>query len=139
MITSAIALAEKAVNAQPDSDQFLNTLGAVLYRAGRHEDAIERLAELDRRRETADGTAESSPAYTWYFLAMAHKKAGNDEQAQEYLKKATKRTDEVLADKENPRPGTAKSRWRFFARRRRQPSVSVTKSCPTPIRNLTWR
>ncbi|NQT13026.1 MAG: tetratricopeptide repeat protein, partial [Planctomycetes bacterium] len=47
-----LALAAKAVEAQPDSDQSLNTLGAVLCRAGRHDDAIERLTELDRRRET---------------------------------------------------------------------------------------
>ena len=97
-----LALATKAVEAQPDSDQFLNTLGAILYRAGRHDEAIERLTELDRRRETADGDVQSSPAYTWYFLAMAHQKAGNAEQAREYLNKANQSTDEVLADEENP-------------------------------------
>ena len=99
---TVLAFATKAVEAQPDSDQFLNTLGAILYRAGRHDEAIERLTELDRRRETADGAVQSSPAYTWYFLAMAHQKAGNVEQAREYLNKANQRTDEEFADKEKP-------------------------------------
>jgi tetratricopeptide (TPR) repeat protein len=99
---SPIALASKAVEARPESDQALNALGAVLYRAGRHGEAIERLAELDRRLSDADGASASSPAYTWYCLAMAHKKAGDEEQAREYLKKANAWTDKVLADKTNP-------------------------------------
>jgi tetratricopeptide (TPR) repeat protein len=97
-----LACAKKAVEARPESDQFLNTLGAILYRAGRNDQAIERLTELDQRRETADGTVQSSPAYTWYFLAMAHQKASNAEQPREYLNKANQWTDEVLADEENP-------------------------------------
>ena len=98
----AIAMANKAVQAQPESDQFLNTLGAILFRAGRHEEAVKRITELDRWLENPDHTAQTSPAYTWYFLAMAHKKAGNEEQAKEYLNKATKWADDVLDDKEHP-------------------------------------
>ena len=97
-----VASAAKAVEALSDSDQFLNTLGAILFRAGRHDEAIARLTELDRRRETADGDVQSSPAYTWYFLAMAHQKAGNADQAREYLNKANQSTDKALADEENP-------------------------------------
>lgn len=97
-----VALSEKAVHAKPENDQYLNTLGAILYRAGRYDEAIERLTELDRRRETADGAVQSSPAYTWYFLAMAHQKAGNEDQAREYLNKANQSTDKTLDDEENP-------------------------------------
>jgi tetratricopeptide (TPR) repeat protein len=105
-----LASATKAVEAQPDSEKFLNTLGAILYRSGRHDEAIERLTELDHRRETAVTvesyptytTVQLSPAYTWYFLAMAHHKAGNAEQAREYLNKANQWTDKVLADGQNP-------------------------------------
>jgi len=99
---AVVGRAAKAVKARPDSDRFLNTLGAILYRANRHQEAIERLSELDRRREKPDRAAKSSPAYTWYFLAMAHKKAGNAEQARQYLNKANQWADEVLADEENP-------------------------------------
>ena len=97
-----LALAAKAVEACPDSDQCLNTLGAILYRAGRHEEAIKWLAELDRPVEGPDAKADSSPAYTWYFLAIVHKKVGNEEKAREYLEKANQATRESLADKENP-------------------------------------
>jgi tetratricopeptide (TPR) repeat protein len=99
-LAKAVKAAEHAVSEEPNSDQQLKTLGAVLYRAGRYEEAVERLTELDRRRETADGAVQSSPAYTWYFLAMAHQEAGNAEQAREYLNKANQWTDRVLADKE---------------------------------------
>jgi tetratricopeptide (TPR) repeat protein len=97
-----LACATKAVEAQPHTDQFLNTLGAILYRAGRQEEAIEWLTELDRHSGGGDAKASSSPGYTWYFLAMVHKKTGNDEQAREYLDKANAWTDEALADEENP-------------------------------------
>lgn len=99
-----LACIAKAVEARPKSDQFLNTLGAVLYRAGRHEEAVKRLSELDRRWERPDLARPSPPAYTWYFLAMAHRKAGNQEQARAYLNKANQSTDQELADPKNPPP-----------------------------------
>jgi tetratricopeptide (TPR) repeat protein len=49
-----IALATQAVDAQSDIDAFLSTLGAILYRAGRQDEAIEPLQEVDLRREVAD-------------------------------------------------------------------------------------
>jgi tetratricopeptide (TPR) repeat protein len=98
-----VAYATKTVEARPGCDQFLNTLGAILYRAGRHEAAIEWLTELDRPQQHPAARADSSPAYIWYFLAMAHKKAGHDEQAREYLNKAKQRTEE-LAEKQDPLP-----------------------------------
>ena len=61
-----------------DSDRFLNTLGAILHRASRHDEALERLRELERRLEKPDLlNAESAPAYAEYFLAMAHHKVGH--------------------------------------------------------------
>jgi serine/threonine protein kinase/tetratricopeptide (TPR) repeat protein len=112
----AVALAEKALNARPESRQFLNTLGAVLYRAGRHKQAIKRLTQLDRRRGAVDDIVEfylphtwdsratayhTSPAYTWYFMAMAYHKAGNAEQAREYLAKANAWTHQSLTAEKN--------------------------------------
>jgi WD40 repeat protein len=99
-----IRLAEQAVEADPESETYLDTLGVVLYRAGRAEEAVERLTEANKRFEAHDSESTSSPAYTWYFLAMAHQKAGHVEQAREYLNKANQRTDEESADKEKPPP-----------------------------------
>ncbi len=44
---TAIALANKAVQSDPKSAMYLNTLGAVLYRAGRFDEALARLSEAD--------------------------------------------------------------------------------------------
>ena len=94
-----VACATKAVEAQPDSDQFANTLGAILYRADRHEAAIEWLTEATRPLQRADAEESSAPAYTWYFLAMAYRTTGNDQGAQEALNKANQSMDQELAGK----------------------------------------
>ena len=47
-LSQAITLANKASKKRPNDDLFQNTPGAVLYRAGRFEEAIERLTEADR-------------------------------------------------------------------------------------------
>jgi eukaryotic-like serine/threonine-protein kinase len=55
------------------------TLGAVLYRAGRFEDAVQRLREgirLGNRR---------GEALDWAFLAMAHQKLGHRDEARRWL------------------------------------------------------
>jgi tetratricopeptide (TPR) repeat protein len=109
-----IACATKAVEAQPESDQLLNTLGAILYRAGRRDEAIRRLTELDQRRETKDGAVQSSPAYTWYFLAMAHHEAGHAERTREYMKKANQWTDKALAEEDNPAPWNRRATLEIF-------------------------
>ena len=42
-----VALAERAVELDPDNDFHLKTLGAVLYRAGRFDEALAKLNEAD--------------------------------------------------------------------------------------------
>jgi tetratricopeptide (TPR) repeat protein len=61
----------------------LNTLGAVLYRAGRHEEAI---AQLGRsiKAHGAGGTP-----YDFLFLAMAHHRLGQREKALTWLARAS--------------------------------------------------
>ena len=100
----AIELAKAAVEKDGENVQFQGTLGAILYRAARHEEARDRLSALAKQLEEPDSKADSSPAYCWYFLAMAHKAAGQDQEAREYLAKANAWTDKVLADEENPPP-----------------------------------
>ena len=45
---------------------------------------------------------EFSPAYTWYFLAMAHQALGHQEDARTWLDKANQWTEQVLGDEEEP-------------------------------------
>jgi WD40 repeat protein len=72
---------EQAIGPKPDANQ-LNTLGAVLYRAGRFEDAVKRLEEAIARRDKV-GTVPD-----WLFLAMAHQRLGHADEARKWLKKA---------------------------------------------------
>jgi transposase len=71
---------ERAIGPKPDAGQ-LDTLGAVLYRPGRFEDAVKRLEEAVARRDKV-GTAPD-----WLFLAMAHQRLGHADEARPWLKK----------------------------------------------------
>jgi tetratricopeptide (TPR) repeat protein len=62
----------------------LNTLGAALYRAGRLEDAVQRLSEAVRAHGR-DGTYAD-----WLFLAMAHQRLGHAAEARRWLEKAVR-------------------------------------------------
>jgi WD40 repeat protein/tetratricopeptide (TPR) repeat protein len=79
-----IALAELAVaNALPGAKSgVLNTLGAILYRAGRHRDAVARLHEGIRARNGEAGV------HDWIFLAMAHHRLGEIGESRKSLAKA---------------------------------------------------
>jgi len=110
-----VRLAEQAVEADPDSYGYLKTsygylktLGAILYRAGQFEDAVERLTEANNLIEDPDTESESSPAYAWYFLAMAHHKLEHDAEAKKWLQKATEWTDKVIHEDEE---GTTTLAW----------------------------
>jgi eukaryotic-like serine/threonine-protein kinase len=102
----AIALAKQAVESDPKSSFYLNALGAVLYRAGRLKEAIQRLSEADGL--VKDTKSRSSPTYIWYFLAMAHHKLENDAEAEKRLDKAVKWTAKVLREHEE---GTSTLAW----------------------------
>jgi tetratricopeptide (TPR) repeat protein len=73
-----LAVRSAAANERPN---VLNTLGAVLYRAGRFQEAIGRLEEGIRTRK-GEGMGQD-----WVFLAMAHHRLGEKEKARAYLAK----------------------------------------------------
>ena len=58
--------------------------------------------------EEQDATSKTSPAYTWYFLAMVHHKLGHEAEAEKWLDKATEWTDKVVREDEQ---GTAPLAW----------------------------
>ena len=80
-LTQPLRLAEKAVAGKPTND-YLNTLGIALYRAGQFEPAIQRLNEAIRVHGK-EGTAAD-----WLFLAMAHHRLGKADEARKWLDKA---------------------------------------------------
>jgi tetratricopeptide (TPR) repeat protein len=93
-----ITLAQRSVELDSDNVVFhLNTLGAVLYRAGQFDEALAQLneAELQQRDPSRAGT--HSPAYTWYFLAMTHDRLGHRDEAHKWYEKAAAWTNKILA------------------------------------------
>ena len=81
-----LALAELAVSraAPVAKHHALNTLGALLYRAGRYREAVGRLEEGLR---AAKGQAV---AQDWLFLAMAHHRLGEEAEARRSLARLAK-------------------------------------------------
>jgi hypothetical protein len=74
----AIALAGEAAQADPGCATYFNTLGAAHYRGGDFPAAI---AALGRAIDLSEG----GTAFDHLFLAMAHAKLGDQEQAEHWL------------------------------------------------------
>jgi serine/threonine protein kinase/WD40 repeat protein/Tfp pilus assembly protein PilF len=88
-----ITLAEKRLAAHPKNCDCLQNLGAVLYRAGRFDEAAKRLTEAhDAYPETANPTG--SLIYTWLFQAMTQHRLGHGDEARRWLDKAVKDIDQ---------------------------------------------
>ena len=101
-IAEAVKLAEQGLERGYKTDLDFVNLGTILYRAGRFEEAIEKLEELDAIWEKESRLPSMvSPAYAWFFLAMAHHQLDQREEAEKWLAKANKRAEQELAG--NPR------------------------------------
>ena len=84
-----VALAAAAVASDPNDGRFSNTLGAALYRAGRFDDAVAKLNQVNAAWEqAATKPIDYSPAYSWFFLALAHQQLGHAEEARRWFDKA---------------------------------------------------
>ena len=81
----------------------------MLYRAGRMEEAAPAThggrASLCRTRVNC---SNSSPAYTWFFLAMTHHRLGDADEAKKWFDKATAWTDKIVTEADE---GIADLRW----------------------------
>ncbi len=95
-----IALAEKAVKSDPAIGARMRCLGAILYRAGKLDQAIQRLMEADQLA-ASDPHSAWTRAYTWLFLAMAHHRLGQYDEALAWVGKAVELTDKVTQDNED--------------------------------------
>ena len=71
---AAVAMAQRMVEQCPNAEVYWNTLGAAYYRAGDDASAV---AALDHATALGGGTA-----FDDVFLAMAHARLGDHEQAE---------------------------------------------------------
>jgi tetratricopeptide (TPR) repeat protein len=78
-----VALAEAARAPAPEDANILNTYGAVLFRAGRDEDAVKQL-----NASLAKSLSGLVTAADQLFLAMAHHRLGHADEAQKSLDQA---------------------------------------------------
>src|SRR5262249_19322001 len=77
----AVALARMAVGRSPQAGVYWNTLGAAHYRAGDCQAAVGALNKSVQLRSGGD-------AFDWFFLAMAHWKLGNKDEARKWYDRA---------------------------------------------------
>src|SRR5262249_46078771 len=80
-LAQAVRLAEKAVAGKRIFTN-LNTLGIALYRAGQLDLSIQRL------NEAVQVHGKGGTAYDWLFLAMAHHRLGQADEARKWMEKA---------------------------------------------------
>jgi len=78
----ALDLARRALKASPDSGWAFNTLGLAAYRAGHWDEAIDSLNSAVQ----IDGNADPT---NFFFLAMAHWRRGDKDDAQSFLERGT--------------------------------------------------
>jgi tetratricopeptide (TPR) repeat protein len=92
--TRPVQLAERALAKDANDPAYHDTLGAALYRAGRFPEAVRQLGEAS----TLKPNPKTSPRYAWLFLAMAHHRQGNTDEARRWLDKAVHGLDSELAE-----------------------------------------
>ena len=106
-ITRAVESASRAVQLAPDRFYYRDTFGAILYRAGQFNAAIEQLRESMRIQEKQSEAGQGAPtskqveeqratpmAFDWLFLAMAQHKLGHGDEAEVQLDKVVRSMEE---------------------------------------------
>ena len=100
-----VDLAEKSLAADPKNFDKLHHLGAVLYRAGRFEEAARRLTEAEAAFQEARNP-RSTITYTRLFQAMTRHRLGPPDEARRLLKKAMEAIDQPPEKPRDPNAGT---------------------------------
>ncbi len=96
--------------AAPGKHATMNTLGAILYRAGRFEEAVKRLDEA-RKADKQGGNVTD-----WLFLAMAHQRLKHADEAKRCLGKAVALMDRPGGKDTPPLAWQRKVTWQLLRR-----------------------
>jgi serine/threonine protein kinase/tetratricopeptide (TPR) repeat protein len=93
-----LGYAQDLLEKEPKNIGYLTSLGSVLFRAGRFEEAAARLAKANAAYQSGNGDG-GSPLYPQIFLAMAHHKLGHAEEARRWLAEARSRIEKEPLEK----------------------------------------
>lgn len=80
--TVPLRLIETACQSSPGNYSYIDTFGWALYRAGRHDEAIQRFNDV------VDGLKTKTYAASCFGLAMAHQRLGHTAEARRWLARA---------------------------------------------------
>jgi serine/threonine protein kinase/tetratricopeptide (TPR) repeat protein len=105
-----VALAGKSLAKAPANYDYLTTLGAAFYRAGRYEEAAKRLDEAITVYKP-EARFRQTVAYSWFFLAMAHQRLGQADEARKWLDKAVQWMDQAGQEKEQDAASKTPMPW----------------------------
>jgi WD40 repeat protein len=112
-----VDLMRDRVRSSPENPEYRPYLGALLFRAGRHQEAIDEFREALKPEE---GRAVAS---TFLFLAMAHHHLGHADEARKSLKQAVQ-----ILEKEQPLDWFPKLRLQLL----RREAEALLKGPPKP-------
>jgi superkiller protein 3 len=116
----AATLVRKAIALQPKDGNFYNTLALAEYRRGRWDEAI---AASEQSIKLSDGVDASN----WFFLAMAHARKGEKDEAITWFDKAVGWTKEKA-----PKNQELLSFWSEAAQLLGRPGPALLKKANTP-------
>jgi Flp pilus assembly protein TadD len=97
----ALVLAQRLHAENPQDHNLLNTLGALLYRVGEYQAAVEKLSQAVQARNQTGSVTD------WLFLAMANHRLGQTNLAKTWLAKAVQFIEQVEQQPTIPGPGWA--------------------------------
>ncbi len=93
-LSQVVTLAQRAYESNLKKPDYLATLGAALYRAGRFDEAKKRFAEAIEA--TPSGSSDLyAVTYSHLFLAMALRRLGRPEEARQWLNQAVQTIDKT--------------------------------------------
>jgi hypothetical protein len=98
-LDKVVELAKLAVERGGGTYENRPLLGAILYRAGKFDEALQQLSNLAAEWEQGNSMpTDTSPAYIWFFQAMVHHQLGSSDEAKYWFDKAVKWSEEELQD-----------------------------------------
>jgi tetratricopeptide (TPR) repeat protein len=100
-------LARRAASLDKQSYPFARAYGAALFRARDYETAVKQL-------ETAGALQKGSSPSVWLFLAMAHQRRGQTDEAKEWLGKARAWIEQARKRKPDAGPAKSGTAWEYL-------------------------